>query len=139
MSDDFLTAEELGLARRTFAQLESGIPQWVRDGLQIRIFPWTGTAAMITLSLCAKISGLQCQTSNLSLLYQNITPEELTHHFQEILDGKFSPIELAEILPNPFLEKYDQFLVEKILSKTNSIRSIALQDAQKVAFKFLMR
>lgn len=128
--------EELQHARKIFAQLESGIPQLVQEGYQIRIFPWTSTAAMMSLSLCAKASGIECQIFKLSLVYQNTTRKELSEHFQDIVDGKFSALELAKVLPNPFIEKYDRFLDEDILAKTNSHRAIALNDAQEVALNF---
>ena len=131
-------AEELQHARKTFAQLQKGIPQWIQDGSQIRIFPWTGSSAMLTLSLCAKASGLECQLFNLSLVYQNAAPQDLSHHFRDIVNGKFTTEDLARILPSPFLEKYDQFLDEDILAKTNSHRAIALKDAQEVAMNFEM-
>ena len=130
---------ELESARKTFNKLGISNCGLVQDGGYFRLFPWTGTRAMLTLSLCAKMDGVECQIKDLSLVYRVTGRSELVDHLQRIVKGEFSALELAQILPCQIREKYDEFSNDELLHQVNSMRAIDLEEAKHVVDKFLVR
>lgn len=128
---------ELEGARETFKRLGLKSCGLIQDSGHLRLFPWTGTRAMLTLSLCAKMDGLECQIRDLSLVYRAVERSELVDHLQRITQDQFSALDLAKFLPCQTREKYDEFANDELLYKVNSLRAIDLEEAKYVADNLL--
>ena len=96
------------------------------------VLPWSSSEVMRTLTLCAKLASILCEQHKISLRYK-CGKEELDTHLRDIVRGAFSAEEIANILPNQHLEKYDTFLPEDLLLKINCLRSVPMDSTIQVA------
>ena len=83
---------------------------------------------MRTLALCAKLASIPCEQHKISLRYK-CSKEELEAHLRDIIKGVFSEKEVARILPNQHLEKFDTFLPEDLLLRINCQRSVPMHES----------
>jgi ATP-dependent Lhr-like helicase len=121
------TASRAGLLEGDLLYLDDAI-QW---------FPWMGTRTMRTLELWAQHEGLNSTTDLLSLSFEGVSPEDLERHLIRLADGEPNAVELADLMPNKRVERFDQYVVEVLLDKANSKCRLDLASAAKAARRSL--
>lgn len=119
---------ELAAARKTFGKLNLGQQSHLVDGSTIYLFPWAGTLTLRTFAMCGLCAGLAVTPSpkGLGLIYKDLSLTELEAHLADIAEGRFSPVELSQKLPNKYVDKYDHLTDKLLLERVNSERSINL-------------
>ncbi|MGJ8724618.1 MAG: DEAD/DEAH box helicase [Roseibacillus sp.] len=128
--------EQLSRARHYAAGKLKGNGSFASEKNACIVFPWSSSEVMRTLALCAKLASIPCEQRKISLHYK-CTKDELETHFRTIAAGGFSSAEIAEILPNQHLEKYDTFLPSEILLRVNCSRAVPMAEATDCIRKIL--
>jgi ATP-dependent Lhr-like helicase len=93
-----------------------------------QFFPWTGGVGFRTLQLCAAKEQIQTSREPLSITY-HCNEEKLLAHLARITRLDFDPVELASLIAQKSVEKFDDYLPDDILDELNAQRRISLSDA----------
>ncbi|NLN76349.1 MAG: DEAD/DEAH box helicase [Armatimonadetes bacterium] len=109
--------EMLRQARR--AARDSGImtEAFVKDGLDVVWFTWTGSRANRTIALLGKhFAGFDVSDEGIALTFSKADPVSLAHKYQALLVNPPSTGAIASKVAIKALEKYDRFLHEDLLN-----------------------
>ncbi len=123
--------EELEKARNAFKISGLAESAFIQEDNSITFFPWTGSRAMTTFRLAAKMGNISCAKFENCLVYQLSQIKHLREHFSYILENRFEAIELARQVPSRHLEKYDRYLDDDLLDQINSQRIIDLKTVKE--------
>jgi hypothetical protein len=104
-----------------------------QDG--VRFFPWAGSKIHTTLWALAKCQGLTVSTDRLSILYHDISLEQIREHFDFIAKTQHDPIGLAELLPVKAFQKFDGYLTDDLLNIANGKRLLEIKGAIALALE----
>lgn len=111
---------------------------WIEKSPTCSVFPWTGTRGMQTLSLCAKIDGIETEVKDLIISYR-CNSDDLLNHLKKVADRRFDPFLLAQLLLIRARDKYDEYVPMELLDLSNSERAISINDASDAAMGILSR
>ncbi len=117
------TARGAGLTERGVLVSEGGV-KW---------FPWVGTRALRTLRLFARLEKLESDEDGLCLSYKSVSEDRFIAHLQRMVSGDVNPTELAALMEQKKLQKFDKFLDEKLLDQANGNDRLDLETAQEAA------
>ncbi len=122
----------LNAARKIFRVTGLNQGSVLKNGAGADFYPWVGTRTMRTFELCALTDGLRVDRRPLSLRYE-ADEEALRTHFMKIAESRFDPLELAQKIPDRHREKYDEFLPDELLDRSNINRCLQIAEAAEVA------
>ena len=125
-------AELLNAARKIFRTTGLNHGSILKTGIGADFYPWVGTRTMLTFELCARADGLRVDRRPLSLRYE-VDEETLRSHFVKIAGSRFDLLELAQQIPDRHREKYDEFLSDDLLDRSNVNRCLQMDEAAAVA------
>ncbi|MBC8037272.1 MAG: hypothetical protein H7X89_08645, partial [Rhizobiales bacterium] len=125
-------AELLNAARKIFRATGLNHGSILKNGIGADFYPWVGTRTMLTLELCARADGLRVDRRPLSLRYE-AGEETLRTHFAKIAESRFDLLELAQQIPDRHRMKYDEFLSDDLLDRSNINRCLQMDEAAEVA------
>ena len=117
------TARRLGLHESDLLDLDQGV-QW---------FPWVGTRTMRTLQLWAKKSGHQCTKDALSLIFGELSKDDLEHHLAVLAKEGLDAVELAALMPSKQFERFDVYVDKQLLDQANAMDRLDVEGARKAA------
>lgn len=124
----------LGAARRLAKLSEAvGGHGFVAENKGVRFFPWAGFKIYNTLWAFAKLEGLSVSADRLSLLYHDVSLEQVREHFNIIVNATPHPLNLAELLPVQPMQKFDAYLERDLLNLTNSYRLLDISGTTECA------
>lgn len=121
-------ALEAGLLESDLVELENGV-QW---------FPWVGTRTMRTLQLWAKHVGLSCTKDSLSLMFEDTSRTDLEKHLTALTETEIDAVELAAVMPNKQVERFDSYVAKELLDKSNAECRLDLASAKEAARRTLV-
>jgi hypothetical protein len=73
----------------------------------------------------------------LSLLYREISLEQVRAHFDYITKTPHDPVALADLLPVKAIQKFDGFLADDLLNNANGQRLLDIGGTVKLAVEIL--
>jgi ATP-dependent Lhr-like helicase len=123
------TALEAGLLDSDLVELENGV-QW---------FPWVGTRTMRTLQLWAVHVGLSCTKDSLSLTFEDISRTDLRRHLARLAEAEIDAVGLAALMTNKRVERFDVYVNETLLDKSNSECRLNVKGAKQAARRTVAR
>ena len=131
----------LGAARQ-IAKLSGAVAYhgFVAEEKGVRFFPWSGSKIHTTLWVIAKSQGLTVAGDRLSILYRDLSMEQVRDHLDSILRCPPDSAVLAELLPMKTVQKFDSYLDNNLLNLTNGRRLLDVEAtaeliSQTLAFK----
>ena len=104
----------------------------IDKGQRCQFFPWTGSRGIRTRLMCARADGISASANKLSITY-SCSGDDLAQHLSRVGGGLFEPLELARLIDQKKIEKYDCYLPEDVLDQVNSTRLISVEDAAAAA------
>jgi ATP-dependent Lhr-like helicase len=124
----------LGAARQ-MAKLSGAVGGYgfVVEEKGVRFFPWAGSKIHNTLWAFAKLQGLSIAADRLSLLYRDVSLEQVREHFEMIVNVAHDPLALAELLPVQPMQKFDSYLENDLLNLANSYRLLDIKGTVECA------
>lgn len=119
--------------RRHFQELGLVRTALLKNKNDTLIFPWAGDIAMDTLGLMLTRKGNEVQRENLCLVAKNVDPANVHTKLEEIAgESSLAAYQLAEIVENKEMEKYDSFLNEHLLSLDWTSKRVDIEAATQV-------
>ena len=112
-----------GLQEGDLLDLDGGV-QW---------FPWVGTRTMRTLHMWAKKSGHQCTKDALSLVFSDLSKNDLEQHLAVLIKEGLDSEKLAGLMPSKQLERFDHYVDEQLLNRANAIDRLDVAGAREAA------
>lgn len=94
----------------------------------IRFFPWAGSKIHTTLWAFAKFQGLTVAGDRLSILYRDISLEQVRGHLDSIVKCPPDSAVLAELLPMKTVQKFDSYLSDDLLNAANARRLLEIPE-----------
>jgi ATP-dependent helicase Lhr and Lhr-like helicase len=129
-------AQLLKAARKIFQATGLNHGSILKTGVGADFYPWVGTRTMQTFELCARADGLRVNRRSLSLRYE--ADEEALHsHFTKIAGSQYDLGKLAQQISDKHREKYDEFLPDDLLDRSNINRCMQMDEAAEVARRVL--
>jgi ATP-dependent helicase Lhr and Lhr-like helicase len=94
------------------------------------LFSWMGSTVMNTIALQLAALGLKVETGTIALTVNNITPQQLLRHLQNLANADLpDPLVLATTVSNKIIEKHDLFLSEPLLCQNYAAGYLDVQKA----------
>jgi ATP-dependent Lhr-like helicase len=117
----------LGAARH-MATLSGAVDAtgFVLEEKGVRFFPWAGSKIHTTLWAFAKSQGLTVGADRLSIVYRDLSLEQVREHFDLIAKSEHDAVALAELLPMKAVQKFDSYLTNDLLNITNGQRQLEI-------------
>jgi hypothetical protein len=94
----------------------------------VRFFPWAGSKIHTTLWALAKSQDLTVAADRLSILYRDVSLEQVLEHFDFIAKSQHDPTALAELLPVKAVQKFDGYLTDELLNIANAQRLLEIKE-----------
>ncbi len=114
---DAVARELLAEARDNFRRLRLDRTSVMAAGADTVLFPWAGDRRMRTLAVLFAAGGLKVANDGIALTITDRTPEELAGELAVLVPGgPPDPVELAALVPNKAVEKYDRYLGDNLLA-----------------------
>jgi hypothetical protein len=88
---------------------------------------------MRTLQLWAKKSGHQCTKDALSLIFGELSKDDLEHHLAVLAKEGLDAVELAALMPSKQFERFDVYVDEQLLDQANAMDRLDVEGARKAA------
>jgi ATP-dependent Lhr-like helicase len=110
---------------------------FVMEEKGIRFFPWAGSKIHTTLWAFAKSQGLTVAGDRLSILYRDLSLEQVREHFKSIVKCPPDSPSLAELLPMKAIQKFDSYLSTDLLNMANSKRLLEVKGASDLVSQVL--
>ena len=128
----------LGAARQ-MAKLSGAVGDhcFVVEEKGIRFFPWAGSKIHNTLWVLAKFQELTVAADRLSILYRDLSLEQVREHFNSIVKCPPNSAALAELLPLKAIQKFDRYLSADLLNMANSKRLLEINGASDLVSRVL--
>ncbi len=97
--------------------------------------PWQGTSVHETLRLCALSAGLHAEVSldGLAITYPGTSLGKLREHLRALAEGAFTADGLADHVPEPFRDRFDEHVPEDLLRRAYATEVLDLHQAMKLA------
>jgi hypothetical protein len=128
----------LRAARQTARVVSLGKGDVIFGRQKIQWFPWVGTRALLTLSLFAKSAKIVHETDQLSITYQLSSQEEFFAHLREVTNSQSDAVALARLMPVKAVEKFDEFVPERLLDEANALSRLDISGAAESCNGFLL-
>jgi ATP-dependent Lhr-like helicase len=119
----------LQAARRIFRAVKLDQENLIVGRETIQWYPWVGTRTLLTLSLLAKLRGIDHELDRLSIIYHLSDKRGFLKQLQEVASSPPDAVVLARLLPTRTFEKYDEYLPEGLLDEANAKTRIDLREA----------
>jgi len=85
----------------------------------------------------AKFQNLTVAADRLSILYRDISLEQVRQHFESIVKCPPDSAALAELLPMKAVQKFDSYLSSDLLNMANSKRLLEVKGASELVSQVL--
>lgn len=103
--------------RYHFRELDLVNSDFIEDGENTLIFPWSGDIAMDTLAVSLTYEGVTTEREGICLVAKGVDRADVRRKLQEMISKpEPSSYEIASKVQNKMTEKYDMFLGERLLN-----------------------
>jgi ATP-dependent Lhr-like helicase len=127
---DQQAAELLAEGRQNFVRYQLDRQRLLEAGSSTYVFLWAGDRIANTVVALLTALGFAAVKDGLAISVAKITPVELVAQFTAVLAGPIpDPIELASMVHNKAVEKFDVFLPEELLDAGYAGRSLDVPGA----------
>ncbi len=113
-------------ARETWQQLDLPHRSILTTGGHLVILPWVSDKTLFTTALALRQHGLDTSIDGPTLNIDDTTPEQLHHIIQTLLANPPDPHELAALIPNHRVDKWDWILDEHLGIDADTARRLNL-------------
>jgi len=96
-------------------------------------FPGSERVRCEQLQLWAMHVGLSCTKDSLSLMFEDISRTDLRRHLTRLAEAEIDAMELAALMPNKRIERFDVYVNENLLDKSNSGSRLNVEGAKEAA------
>lgn len=125
-------------AREEFDRLQLVRRDFVSVGSGIRWFPWVGTKALLTIVTAAKQREIEVECSRYHLYFPRTSgSESFRQMLIDLAEDNFDNVELASHLPTKHFHKFDEWVDDEILDRSNALRILDSATARLAAGRLL--
>jgi ATP-dependent Lhr-like helicase len=114
---DAQAKELLTEARGSFNRFDLAKTRILTQGRTTYLFCWMGDRVLDTLAAMLRSKGMKAANEGIAIVVSNVTPEEVQKCLRALQkEGVPDAYELARLVVNKAIEKYDLFLTDELLS-----------------------